>query len=190
MTNTLALPSTAQTDYINSLLASREVPQNLRDAAAKVTNSREASMVITALRPLPWKRVVRPAAKVSPEYAEYLAALDAAEVSKYAVPTRHLAVALPEYKKFGDLLFLEIRRYKGKKYFSRLSGAPGAFARYRIGRDDAMALLSVITGNHVEFARLFGEKFVCCGRCAAPLTDQKSRETHFGPDCRKIFGIK
>ena len=176
-----------QTGFINTLLSEREVPTPLLDAAKRVATSVEASHLINALMVLPRRAAARPA--VSPEYREYLEALAAVEVSKYAVPTRYL-VAFPGFARMqGDLLFFEVRNYGGKRYLNRLVGAPGAFSRYRVGRADALGLLRLIKGRHIEFAGLFAEHYKCCGRCAAPLTDQTSRETGFGPECRKAFGL-
>lgn len=178
----------AQTDYINSLLRSRNVPEALIAEAKRVSTKVDASRVITALKLTPYKP--RSAAvKRTPEHQAYVDALAAVEVSKYAVPTAYLRLALPEMNLKGDLLFLEVRNYSGRRQFFRLSGAPGRFNRYRIEREAAIGLLKFIAGRHVEFAKLFSEHYGVCGRCAAELTDQESRETGFGPTCRKVFGI-
>lgn len=114
-------------------------------------------------------------------------ALEDVELSKYAVPAHTLMIPGVEVK--GDLLFLEVRRYRETTYMRRLHGAPGRFQRTRFTPSQTIALAAVIKGKHVEFARLFGEHYTCCGRCGAPLTDQKSRESFLGPECRKVFGV-
>jgi hypothetical protein len=177
-----------QTDFINVLLRDRIVPDHLRAAATTVRDSRQASHVIDTLKlckPAPKGGVPANARSV------YLAALEDAENSKYAVPTRYLRAALPSLAPWftGDLVFLEIRKYGGRKYFSRLIGAPGQFARYRVPVAEGIVLLKFIQGRHVEFAKLFADNHGVCGRCAAELTDEESRRTGFGPTCRKIFGI-
>lgn len=115
------------------------------------------------------------------------AALLDVELSKYAVPANLLMIPGLDIK--GDLLFLEVRRYKETVYMRRLHGAPGQFQRTRLTASQTIALAAVIRNKHVEYARLFGEHYACCGRCGAELTDQKSREVFLGPECRKVFGV-
>ena len=185
MTN---IVSPKQTDFINTLLRERSVGDSLRNAAALVKTTTEASMLINALLKAP--RAAKPVAANDPR-RDYLAALADAENSKYAIPTRYLRDALPTLAHWfnNDLLFLEIRNYGGRKYFSRLVGAPGRFSRYRVPVTEGTVLLKFIAGRHIEFARLFAEHHKVCGRCAADLTDEESRRTGFGPTCRKAFGI-
>lgn len=186
MTN---IVSPKQTDFINTLLAERDVKDEVRALAAHVRTTLEASFYISSLLTFPKLRAAAAAPPASPEYREYLAALAAVEVSKYAIPTRYLRTYPTLSRLRGDLLFVEVKTYKGKRYLNRLTGAPGSFLRSSIPRSEALPLLRLMAGRHVEFARLFGENFQCCGRCAAPLTDKESRETGFGPTCRAIFGI-
>jgi hypothetical protein len=187
----ITIVSPKQTDFINSLLRDREVGDSLRKAAGLVKTSKEASMLIDAMLKAP--RVPRKVTIVTGDSAraEYLAALAGAEATKYAIPTRYLRDTLPRLAAWmtNDLLFLEIRNYGGRKYFSRLTGAPGTFNRSRIPMAEATVLLQFIAGRHVEFSRLFAEHHGVCGRCAADLTDEESRRTGFGPTCRKAFGI-
>lgn len=188
MTN-YELPTPPQVGFINALLRDRDVPSNLLEAAKVCRSKAEASMLITALKALPWKPKAPAAAGA---YPEYLDALKAAEVSKYAVPTRYLHAAFPEFAATlkGDLLFLEVRNIgHGKRVFRRLVGAPGRFSRYNLPVAVRVGLLRFINGRHVEFARLFSEHYSVCGRCAAELTDADSRAAGFGPECRKVFGI-
>lgn len=120
--------------------------------------------------------------------AAVIAALEGVELSKYAVPAHALMIPGVEVK--GDLLFLEVRRFKETTYMRRLHGSPGDFTRSRFTPAQTIALAAVIKGKHEELARLFGEHFTCCGRCGAPLTDQKSRQTFLGPECRKVFALR
>jgi len=177
-----------QTDYINLLLKQRAVGDSLRKAAVLVKTKAEASLLIDAMVKAP--RVPAPAANVGPRPA-YFAALADAENSKYAIPTRYLRGAFPTLAPWlkNDLLFLEIRNYGGRQYFSRLTGAPGAFNRTRVPMVEGTQLLKFIAGRHVEFAKLFADEHGVCGRCAADLTDEVSRATGFGPTCRAIFGL-
>ena len=110
--------------------------------------------------------------------------------AKYAIPASYLFTSYPNLKITGDLLFLEVKTYKGKRYLNRLQGAPGDFTRSWVGDyATGTGLLKFIAGRHVEFAGLFAKHFSVCGRCASPLTDQKSRETGIGPECRKVWGL-
>lgn len=116
-----------------------------------------------------------------------VAALQGVELSNYAIPAH--ALMIPGLEVRGDLLFLEVRRFKETTYMRRLHGAPGRFQRTRFTASQTIALAAVIKGKHVELSRLFGEHYSVCGRCGAELTDQKSRETFLGPTCRKLFGL-
>lgn len=172
-----------QTDFINTLLRERDVDTAVRNLATQIVTSLEASLYINTLLKYP-----KLALAANSALTAYRAALADAEVSKYAVPTRYLT-AYPALNLTGDLLFLEVRNYNGRKYFARLSGAPGRFSRRRLPLAEGTALLKLIHGRHVEFARLFSQHYKVCGRCAADLTDQESRESGFGPTCRKVFGL-
>lgn len=185
-------PTDSQKRYIESLIERRDVPVWLATEARAIVSKSDASAVIDKLlkcRYLARPAAARPGAAVSPEFQAYLDAINAVEVSKYAVPTLALNIAIPEFKTSGDLLFLEVKNYMGKRQFARLSGAPGRFNRYRIPRDEATMILRYIAGRHVEFAKLFADHYKVCGRCAAELTDQTSRDLGFGPQCAKIFNL-
>lgn len=188
MTATTYPASPAQISFINDLCAKRDVPATLKatinqDFAEHVT-SRQASAYIDLLKTLPYKKADGP----SPMDA-YREAIAAVEPSKYAIPGGYLAVLAPDLVKDRDHLFLEVKNYKGKRYLNRLHGAPGDFTRSRLPLEVAVRLLKFIANRHVEFAQEFGRVYAVCGRCAAPLTDAKSREVHIGPECRKVWGL-
>lgn len=179
--------SPKQIDFLRSLDAEREGfrPSDLVStlAGTREATSTEASQWIGALLRLPKK------AKPAPAPSDALhVALAAAVPSMYAIPTAGLI--LPGVNMTGDLLFVEVRPWKGRNYLNRLHGAPGHFTRSRFTRSQSLGILAVIAGKHLEYARLFGEKFTVCGRCAAPLTDQRSRELFLGPTCAQHFGVK
>lgn len=179
-----------QTDYINSLLKWREVPSDIAALCAKVSSKLEASMLIDRMVKLPWKP--KAAAPAPARDEAYFKALNAAQVSKYAVPVKFLHGAWPEYAATlrGDLLFLEVRTLAGgRKVFARLSGAPGHFNRFRVPTNVRTDLLNFIHGRHAEFAKLFADHYKVCGKCAAELTDPDSRARGFGPDCARQFGL-
>ena len=179
----MTIATDRQIAYIESLVAKRDFP-----AAAtldvKALTKDQASNWISKLVRAPFKPVATPvAAGVAGPHP-----LDDIEVSAYAVPTAGLQI--PGHVFRGDLAFFEVRMYKGHKFLNILTGAPGDFNRTRVRAPGALSgLAAVIGGRHVEYARLFGEHFTCCGRCKAPLTDQRSRELFLGPDCRKLWGL-
>lgn len=181
--------STKQLDFIAKLRGERTLKgysetSYQREAAAGLT-SRQASYWIERLLDTPLNT---PKAPGPVGNAAVIAALEGVELSKYAVPSH--AIMIPGVEVKGDLLFLEVRRFKETTYMRRLHGAPGDFTRTRFTPAQTIALAAVIKGKHEELARLFGEHFTCCGRCGAPLTDQKSRETFLGPECRKVFALR
>lgn len=188
MTTSTAFPvklaSPAQINFIESLRKDKDVPIVLGDVLSQaltgIMTSKQASVWIDTLKLLPRKPVV-----ATPADSGYL---EGVEESKYAVRSAELSM-IPGLKIEGDLLFLEVRTYMGKKYIRRLHGAPGGFWRSKFTFGQARSLAAVIAGRHIEYARLFGEHYTCCGRCGAELTDQKSRETFLGPTCRKVFGL-
>lgn len=180
--------STKQLDFIAKLRTERTLPtyqeRSYTSESAAGLTSKQASYWINEL--LSTKPNVLPAPGPVGN-RQVIEALEDVELSKYAVPARLLMIPGLEVK--GDLLFLEVRRFKETTYMRRLHGAPGRFQRTRLTPSQTIALAAVIKGKHVEFARLFGEHYTCCGRCGAELTDQRSREVFLGPECRKVFGV-
>jgi hypothetical protein len=152
------------------------------------TTKKDASRIIENLLAAPKKaRPARPAAMRggNPNVADMIK-------SKYAVPTSELAmfsdlIGLDAMK--GDLLFIEVKEYRGTIYMRRLQGAPGSFLRLRLPREAEDALAAHIKIDAYRYTRLFGEHYRCCGKCGAELTDEKSRALMLGPDCRKAFGL-
>jgi hypothetical protein len=141
-------------------------------------------MFITILRDAP--RKPRPAAE-SP-WAKANAALASVEVSFYAIPAGY--VTAQRIDLYGsDYLFVRVRNYQGKRFISRVHGAPGSPRYSRIDPVTTQALAEVMRDRHVEFAALWHEHSGRCGRCNATLTDQTSRDKGLGPDCAKIWGL-
>lgn len=149
-------------------------------------STRDASGLIDRLLTAPRSaRPTRPSAGGNSNVADMIK-------SKYAIPTAEFAMVadlagLDAVR--GDLLFIEVKEYKGTVYMRRLHGAPGAFTRSRLPREAEDALASIVKGDPHKYARLFGEHYACCGKCGAELTDEKSRRLQLGPECRKAFGL-
>jgi Family of unknown function (DUF6011) len=190
-TYTVNPASPAQVKYIADLLAKKSVPANVAAEikTAQEINTRQASAWIDLLKSYPAVPTAPAAAPVD-RFAEYRAAFEEVPNSKWAIPTAVLAAAFPNLALRGDLLFLETKTYMGKRYLARLTGAPGRFSRSRIPLTEATGLLRLMAGKHVEFSTLFAKHYGVCGRCGAELTDPVSRAALFGPECRKVFGIK
>ena len=185
---TLTVPAFAterQVAYLASLVARRVVPAEIAPLVTgdlSFLTRAEASKAIDALLAAP----LAPAGVARAGVAEALSALPK---SKYAVPAAHLAGALQDYTLTNDLLFVEVREYRGTLFMRRLSGAPGAFSRARLTTRDTLAVAGVLAQRPVEYITLFGQHYTCCGRCAAPLTDSASRARFLGPDCARQLGV-
>lgn len=187
-------PSPAQSSFINDLLAKRDVPEDMADTVRALMSqaeatSRQASGIIDTLKGFPYKVRMTTATTGPTPFQAFLAAFEGVEDAKYAIPVDYLRTAFPEFNLTGDLVFFEVKTYKGKRYLNKLQGAPGDFVRSRVSLDAGTRLLRFIKGRHVEFAKLFAAHYSVCGRCASPLTDQTSRETGVGPECRKVWGL-
>ena len=175
--------TTPQKDFILSLLADREVPEDLRatlDSEWATLTKVGASVAITTLKGLPYSR--KNVKFVDP----VLAGLPH---SFYAIPTYQADSAVADLNLNGDLLFVEVAQYMGTVYMRALHGAPGRFNRERVSRRDVTAIANLLNLDPMKYIRLFGQHFTVCGKCGAELTDQKSRESGFGPQCRKQLGL-
>lgn len=171
--------SAAQRSFLTTLLEERV---HTALPAIDEMDSRGASSAITYLLTCPKKpRAVAPAPRPS--------AFDGIPLSKYAIPTDDVLFAGLNLNIEGnDLLFIEVRNYKGTTYMRKLRGSPGAFVRIRVSRRDEEILSKVIGPKAEAYAKRFSEAHSCCACCLAELTDQTSRERGFGPICAKRFG--
>lgn len=95
-----------------------------------------------------------------------------------------------------DTLFVRVSTWTppGRRepltFVRQIKGGVGDWTKIKhsagINRDIKDALLAV---GPVDAGRLFSELHTVCARCLSPLTDQRSRETGYGPDCREIMGL-
>lgn len=102
--------------------------------------------------------------------------------------------AVPSVTGTNDLTFFKIStnqgRYnpsnKGKRYFNHLVGGDQEFAV-----TPAFILKCVeavhASGGAAAAQGRFGLEHRCCGRCGRSLTDEESRRTGLGPECRSKF---
>ena len=170
--------TTPQKDYILSLLAARLVESDLRqtiEAGWDTLTKPEASIVIDAL-------------KNSPYLPKNLGTLATLPHAKYAVPVEMVEHSIGEVIR-DSLLFLEVKEFKGTIYMRRLHGSWGGFSKTKLTRADERVVCDVIATDPMAFIKKFGEHYARCARCGAELTDEKSRATYLGPDCRKALGV-
>lgn len=184
--------STKQIEFITTLLKERDISEAERNiyqgfASQADLSTQQASNIISTLLGKP-RTIAASSKHWELRRKEEQDAFEDVENSYYAVPTPVLH-ALRFHDTRNDYQFFRVYTYKGMRYLRKLSGSPGYFRTMRLGRDDQFAVLALLAGHHVQYAQAFGEVFARCGRCAAPLTDKRSREIHLGPDCRKLWGI-
>lgn len=181
-----------QLQLINSLLVSRAVSAEVIEAVneKKARLSKDAaSKLISVLMAGP--RRSRADAPQAAGVGELRKALEELPTGKYALPRFLVEAALRDMKMpNGDLIFVEIRKFRNTLQMVRLVGAPGSFSRYRIPTIDALTLAGGIAQNPYKYTKLFADHYKVCGRCAAELTDQTSRELGLGPVCVKYFNIR
>lgn len=183
MTTVLFGPSEKQVGFIKSLLAQRDIDEDVAQvhlANLATMDKATASKLIDALLQLP--KAARPA------NTPLQTALASIPKSKYAVHTEDLQYAELDADLHGDILFLEVREYMGHLYMRQLTGALGGFNRIKLVSSDAIQIANIIARDPYKHAMLFGKVYTCCGSCGAELTDPTSRELQLGPECRKKFG--
>lgn len=174
----LAGATERQQTFIASLLAEREY--TLGDVV--ISSPREASALIDALLRAPKRANARRGDQ------ELFEALSSVQKSRYAIPTSEMFLETLDENIAGDLLFVEVREYRGTLYIRRLHGSVGGFSRTKLSRKDSLVILRHIARDAYKYARTFGEHYSCCGKCGAELTDERSRALLLGPECRKAFG--
>lgn len=175
----MKLASDKQLAYIRVLMTQRDTPKLSEQTLASM-NMRHASELITSLLTMPRKAVP---VKVSVSFS----ALDNVPNSKYALATNTLRPYLVNTTLAGDLLFVEVRTFKDRKYLRRLHGAPGNFTRSRFSAADGVQIITQIAADPAAAALAFSVAYTCCACCLAPLTDEESRARGLGPICAKRF---
>lgn len=173
--------SAKQLRFIDSLMERKQHSESLTPDERRALTKRTASVLIGRLVAAPERTapVAAPAAPKTDPYLTRRAAEDAAPKGFYALidPSD------------GSLRFYQVRkayRRPGQQVVS-LHGRPGQFGRRWMGDADAMHVLGRITADPFEAMARFAEHYAVCGRCAAELTDEASRERQFGPECWSIL---
>lgn len=179
---TLVPASEKQETFIRDLLATRDVDQVFADELVDrlesgMLDKTYASQAIDTMLGLPKQKGMSP----------FQALLATIPKSRYAVKFDELEFTSADDKFNNDIVFLELREFKGTLYMRQLHGAPTGFTRSKLSKNSIEAIVKIITKNPYTYTRLFGEHFSCCGSCGATLTDDRSRELMLGPECRKKF---
>lgn len=152
------------------------------------TTSQEASIFITILLDAPRKPKPAPEFTRSP-YAAAQDALADVPVSFYAIPAGYVSAQGIDLHG-NDYIFVRVRNMsRGGKRMSRVVGSPDAPRYMGLSPAAVQYLAGLVKDRAVEFAGLWHEVSGRCGKCNALLTDRVSRESGFGPDCRRQLGI-
>ena len=171
--------TTPQKDFLMALLRDRAVPTDLRSELTTRWDSltkAEASVAIGTLKELP--------------FAQRSSVLDDLPKSFYAIPSMFANNALADLHVDNDLMFVVIDEFRGTRYMRQVHGSVGAFNRTRLTSRDVRGIAGILKDDPLSYISLFGEHFSVCGKCGAHLTDERSREAGFGPECRRTLGIR
>ncbi len=179
-----------QISFINTLFAERSITPEMESGYRAVMSTpafdgKAASNVINALLLAPRRPKTSPVSAFPTVYAEAQNALGTVDLGFYAIPAGWVS-AQPIDLHGNDYLFLRVRSYGGKLYMSRIFGSFAALRYQRLSSRDALTLVKVIREDMHAFQENWHKVSGNCGRCNSPLTDKVSRETGFGPECRKI----
>lgn len=152
-----------QVAYIQSLIAEREIPQDLVEVAAQTTwDAEQASALIRALKVAPRLEV----GTVAPSHPEVLD-------GRYAIPNAS-----------GKVVFYKV--------WTRRDGSRGVDLQVSddflpVGRAQVPGILARIAEEPAEASKRYGREIGCCGVCGRTLTDEVSRAEGIGPVCKAKF---
>lgn len=176
--------SEKQLSFVRSLMGERTLPAEMAAIDPATLNKREASLLIERLLKMP--KTPKPAAAAKPSTG----VLDGLPKSRYALLAEDVAHALTSVNlDHNDMLFVEIREFKGTVYMRRLVGSPGAYLRARMVPSDVAVIAGLIRTDPLAAAQRYGREYSVCGKCGAELTDEESRRLSLGPVCRGAFGL-
>lgn len=154
-----------QVAYIQSLIAEREIPQDLVEVAAQTTwDAEQASALIRALKVAPRLEV----GMTAPSHPEVLD-------GRYAIPNASGT---------GSLVFYKV--------WTRRDGSRGVDLQVSddylpVGRAQVPGILARIAKEPAEASKRYGREIGCCGVCGRTLTDENSRAAGIGPVCSAKF---
>lgn len=159
------MASDKQVAYVSTLLAEREVPQDLEEIAALESwTSEQASELIRGLKVAP-RKPRDEAVQVFPNVPD----------GRYAIPNSSGK---------GDLVFWKV--------WTRRDGSRGVDLQISddylpVARAQAQGVLERIALDPKEASAQYGKEIGSCGVCGRTLTDETSREIGIGPVCRRRF---
>lgn len=154
-----------QVAFVQSLIAEREIPQDLIEVAAQTTwNAEQASALIRALKVAPRLEV----GMAAPSHPEVLD-------GRYAIPNASGK---------GDLVFYKV--------WTRRDGSRGVDLQVSddflpVGRNQVPGILARIAEDVQGASAAYGREIGCCGVCGRTLTDETSRAEGIGPVCKTRF---
>lgn len=89
----------------------------------------------------------------------------------------------------GVLRFYVVRAGKGKWEGRKFLNRYASDNELRISRTEQDAVFASIAADTAGAIATFANELTRCARCARMLTDETSRERHYGPECASILGI-
>ena len=194
MTTTIQKPSQKSINFLTDLVRDRDVSpgktatQCLAELAkwlADPRSQKDVSAMIDRSKQAP-RRPIFTAKQVGAvtAYTPYPTVPAAVPDSKFAILTE-LLVHVPDSWRKQEYTFFEVKKLRGRRVVRRLTGAPGKFNRGFLPAETASELFDLLSQEAVAYqaALTFGQIYSVCGRCAAELTDNDSRERKFGPIC-------
>lgn len=182
------MPTPRQTTFIETLLTERVVTPALQGRATAVLERNEGnpSRLIDDLLAAPRRPRDAVAAPAGDRYAH----LRAIPSSNYALTWEQLhGAGLADLSRGNQTTFFRVKEWRDRVYLDQLHGAPGAFNRSRVTREQELAIAALIAANPAEAALRFSKEYSICARCSAELTDDTSRDLGLGPTCRTYFGF-
>lgn len=195
MTQTITKPSQRSVDYLTDLVRKHQqtpgstLEQDLavltKWFAQEPRSQKDVSRLIDVAKAKP-RRVTATLPAASPLTApKRVEVPDTVLDSKYAIFTAVLE-NIPVHWKHQEHLFVEVKKYRGKRVVRRLLGSPGGYTRQFMPNALVNELIEKLEVPEFAFSAstLYGEIHQCCGTCGAPLTDDVSLETKQGPICR------
>lgn len=179
--------SEKQIAFLHTLADERVATESQSAALARMfsqgATSTEASLAITTLLSAP--RKARQAVAFTGARVGVLADVP---LSKYALPADDVRDFIPDIAVgSNDLVFVEVREFKGTRYMRRLAGSVGDFTRIKISPRAVESVAGLIKRDAPAAAKRFAEHYSVCAVCSAELTDRVSRERGIGPVCWKRF---
>lgn len=182
-TTTAPAATTRQIDYINALIAQREMDDTGRDfikrSLAEGMTKNRASEIIGRLVALPMASIER--------------AAEVRDVTSPKVPAGNYALAHPD-DALNPIRFYAVqdgkdsrdsggKDWRGKQFVKRYASDE----RYPVTGVERYRVLTTIASNPLEAAKLYGTETGQCCRCNRKLTRETSRALGYGPECAQYM---